>query len=469
MTKGQQNGAPASQRTAVSEDVAGFANDPVHETVEWVCSSNPGQRCFRLQLCEALGLELETVEITAGRILYRPYELGRIAVQVNSKSGGTETQPKSREYMVEIRCRNVFSGDELPRVPDAQHRAGPAAPVFVMPDRNLSAWPLLGSPVVPELAKLVKPGAAEDLLMRAGLLKPGAMEGSLTLQAHDLVEQADLTWVGGDSQERYRLTIIGGSEAAAAASINRQISDWSNSGDCGFAVPQYISYDPGLRVVVLKELLGEPLSQVLTRCVPIQFGEVGMALAALHAQAPLPAKDWTSQAELAGLAEDIRSLERALPNLSGRLRELLRRLETHPAACCNGRMAIHGSLNCKAIRYDYSGRPGRRVGIRNWEALSAGDPHFDLGRLIADLYCETCFGGTGRKALNICVESLLDAYGHARQVAVDYNALRWQTAVALLRSAANKIMGRLPFGWPLLVEATLAQAEHALELEFTRK
>lgn len=463
MTSRRGKNLAASRSMADSSGPAGYANDSVYHAVEWISNANTGQESFRHKLCEALGLEPARTEIAPSKVLYRPYELARVLLHVEAAAGGSASSTSTGEFLLEIRSEESRAEMESSQTTGGAEAARPVSPVIIMPDRNLAGWALMDSPAIPQLGALVKPQAAEDLLVRAGLLKAGEMFKLFSVSAHDLQRRADLTWHGGANHERYHLTVVNDYEAATAAFNHYQISSWNDPSASGYTVPQYIYYHPELRVLVTKEIPGVPFSRVLTRCVPVQFSEVGTALAALHSLTASPPEIWTPAIELAGLAEDVKRLERALPNLSGRLRKLVRQLEHPPAASCTLRAPIHGSLSCTAIKYDYSAQQGRRIGFENWEAFCVGEPHHDLGRLIADVYAATCLAGMDRKTLHVCIESLLDAYGHAGQVTVDYDALRWQTAVALLRYAASKIMGAVPLGWPLLVDAMVAQAEQAVK------
>jgi hypothetical protein len=125
---------------------------------------------------------------------------------------------------------------------------------------------------------------------------------------------------------------------------------------------------------------------------------------------------------------------------------------------------IHGNLFGDQILHDETAAPGRRVGFVDWDAWCHGDPHFDLGRLIAHATYAARLSRRPDEGLRSAAESLLDGY---RQVAgagaIDGARLAWQTAAALLLRAKISSLRKLAPGWPRHVALMVAEAERVVK------
>jgi len=155
-------------------------------------------------------------------------------------------------------------------------------------------------------------------------------------------------------------------------------------------------------------------------------------------------------------------VKRALPAIAGRLDAILTQLDPLPVpASCR---PIHGNLFGDQILYDETA-PSRRVGIVDWDAWSLGDPHFDLGRLIAHFRYLGLLKRPPSDAVAQCVAALLEAYEEAGGAPLDRRSLDWHVAVALLLRAKISSLRKLRPGWPRHFDLVVDEAERILNGE----
>lgn len=438
---------------------AGYQGDPVYRTLEWVRDDTLRTSGFRESLCEELNLPADRVVISISNVQYRPFKVAHLVARVShliSQPGGA---PRDLAFLMRISAGS--GGIEE----DFTHSAGPAcgggawSPAFRLADRNLCGWKLSDNPYLPELGELLLPGTLQSLLTRAGLSATSDPGKIINLDNSCPSRRADFTWSDARDRQQYRMTVTD-SHAAAAASLNhRQISAWEEHGALEFSVPRYRRYSPELNTLITGELPGVPFVHLIAGCGPLQFEEIGMALASLHSLPTAPGEDWSPAAELAKLERDMSEIALALPGLKGRINALIRYLYPPPTICGAGRAPIHGALTLDDIIYDRCRPRGLRVGLREWGAWCTGDPHKDLGTLIAHQLAIGLAMQHDVPMTHFCIEAFLDAYDDANGMQHNNDALRWQIVVALLRRASGSALRQLHFGWPLLVDRLVTQAE----------
>ena len=185
------------------------------------------------------------------------------------------------------------------------------------------------------------------------------------------------------------------------------------------------------------------------------LGEVGAALASLHSSSCRPAVRWTRAEELGRLRKAARGMKRALPELAPRIDRVMKRLaeldELLPVA---DERPIHGHLSGNQILLD-----GRRVGIVGWDALCAGDPLYDVGRLLAHLIYLGCHEKLDLVGASDCSQRLLAGYRDAAHTPLSFDRLRWQVATALLLRGKISALRPLPPGWQETLDRIVSEAD----------
>jgi aminoglycoside phosphotransferase (APT) family kinase protein len=152
-------------------------------------------------------------------------------------------------------------------------------------------------------------------------------------------------------------------------------------------------------------------------------------------------------------------VKRALPVLAPRLDRLLDQLAARVPPGDSHYAPIHGNLLGDQILYDETAKPGRRVGIVDWDAWCHGDPHFDLARLIAHLLYLARVEGLSQAAVSEATQAFLNGYREvAGDAAIDPPTLAWHVATALLQHARISLMGKLVPGWLRHFDIMIAEA-----------
>jgi len=158
------------------------------------------------------------------------------------------------------------------------------------------------------------------------------------------------------------------------------------------------------------------------------LARIGRFLRALHEQPVAPEAGPADDA-----AEEARLIRRAWehvcrlsPALEPLLAEVLEQAVT-AAGRPGRRVLLHGDLKLEHLL-----DTGTGLAIIDLDSVVAGDPHRDLGRLVASTWWAT---GTG--SIAVAQRALLGGYGHG--AALDEAVLGGWTALALLKQAARRV------------------------------
>jgi aminoglycoside phosphotransferase (APT) family kinase protein len=209
----------------------------------------------------------------------------------------------------------------------------------------------------------------------------------------------------------------------------------------------------------MSEVPGRSFTRVMIEGRARAFTEVGRALAELHQVPAAPMRAWSPQKEYDELQRHMDGAKRALPDLAPRLDRLLHQLARGIPFGGSHYAPIHGNLFGDQILYDEAAEPGRRVGIVDWDAWCYGDPHFDLGRLIAHLLYLARVEGLSQEAVSDAIQAFLKGYREvAGAAAIDPPTLAWHVAIALLLQARISLMRKLVPDWPRHFDIITAEA-----------
>lgn len=105
-------------------------------------------------------------------------------------------------------------------------------------------------------------------------------------------------------------------------------------------------------------------------------------------------------------------------------------------------MPIHGNLFGDQILYNTYG-----IGIVDWDALSLGDPLYDVGRLIAHLIYLAGVEGIAATKVKLCAEALIESYEENTNQTIDRRCLNWHIATQLLLRGKISSLRKLPKRW----------------------
>lgn len=333
-----------------------------------------------------------------------------------------------------------------------QHQSHP--PVFAWPELNAVVWSLPNGPLLGKARLCFSREKFRAWWVKIGL----ANDWAAAVEAPELKRYVPRSRVlfrtlHEPGQAAY-IKFYTKSTAGAAVANLAMVSEMQKSG-LGFRVPRILAFDRGARAVVMEELPGQILSELFDD--HRALGAVGAALARLHGSSLRPPTKWEVSAELAALRRAMADVRLALPQCVDSLDLLVGRIEREASALdYTACQPIHGNLFGDQILID-----GGRVAIVDWDDLCAGDPLYDLGRLIAHMiYVGLAEGTSSSTAEKIAV--VIAAYKSHSATTVDTMRLRWHTAAALLMRAKISGLRRLSKGWRATTKAAVGEADAIL-------
>ncbi len=441
-----------------------YRQDPIYQTVRWLGTrkGSPQAQTFADSFAkiwsEWARVQAQDVGVRLGLVNYKPFERARVMADVTFVPGRLGSSPTTLNLFLSIYADPETARGEL-KLCSGDDLLGCYGPPV---DRNIVAWTLPNAPNLRELHDLLNPASFQAFLSRSPDLSiHRSSVPAPTLIRYVPLKRAILTWDCPGDGARYYLKLIDGPASAAAALNLRELHARALHGELNFAVPKPVHYSPDLHTMIMGAVPGRSFTAVMSECRPEPFADVGRALASLHRLPAVPMTVWSADKELADLRRHLEGVKRALPKLGKRLDAIVARLGSFPSLSELSYVPIHGNLFGDQILYD-AASPRRRVGIVDWDAWSFGDPHFDLGRLIAHFLYVARLERLPEAGVTACVEALLRGYGKARGSTINREALRWHVATALLLRAKISSLRKLRPGWPRHVELMTAEAERIL-------
>ncbi len=235
------------------------------------------------------------------------------------------------------------------------------------------------------------------------------------------------------------------------------LTELANQRRLAFQPPLFVHHSRRWHAVVMDEVPGMPLSDLIDTASPFLFANVGSSLASLHMSNIGATGTWPPERLLNALAEAISDTQRALPVLTDSLNTFRQQiLERRRTLLFDENTPIHGNLFGDQILIDSD-----QVGIVDWDDLGLGDPLFDLGRLIAHfIYVSRHQKNATRIIQN--VSTMLEAYRTQTRQAIVWDRLRWHIAVALVMRAKISSLRKLSITLVSDVITSLAEAQRVL-------
>ncbi|MBW4618793.1 MAG: aminoglycoside phosphotransferase family protein [Cyanosarcina radialis HA8281-LM2] len=433
-----------------------YTTDPVFQAIEQI--SNPA--AIEPILMDAwehwLGKKPQTIEVKPTLTYYRPFDRARIVAEMKAtlKDGiepialhlffNTFADPESARQEVE-------RGYEVPIPPNA------ALPVFAIADWQTVVWTLPHAPCLPELSALLEPEYFCPLAIDPSDLPP-APEDYPPPQLFRYVpfKRAIFTWNSPVTERRYFIKLCTETEFPKVVENFLQIHQLSDR--LSFAVPEPVATDAASRTFSMRALAGEQFTNVMRQTEPEPFDRVGRLLAELHHADLHPTTVWTPEKELKKFDKAMAEVKLALPDLSQSI-DRASRLLTETAELINfpNDFPIHANLFGDQILYN-----PERIGMVDWDTLSLGDPHYDIGRLIAHFIYLAGRERLSSQRVRNCIEVLLQGYEAAIDWKLDRTCLAWQIATQLLMRGKISSLRQLPCGWQEHLEFVVAETEWLL-------
>jgi hypothetical protein len=434
-----------------------YAADPVFQAIQQI--RNPAAiEPILMQTWEHwLNKKPQSIKVTPTLSYYRPFDCARIVADV------AVIEDNGAEPIILHVFFNAFANKDMMRqqVEQGYELAippGAVLPVFAIEDWQTVVWSLPHAPCLPELTSLLQPEYFCPLLISPEDL-PAEPEDYPAPQLFRYVpfKRAILTWDSPRTAQRYFIKLCSEQEFPSVVNHFQQIYDQSKQ--LSFAVPEPIAAHAESRTFSMRALAGEQFTTVMRQTQPEPFVQIGCVLAELHHANLHPTAIWTSLKELKTLGTAMADVKLALPHLSSSIDKAIAQLtETAQQIVFPAGYPIHANLFGDQILYGCD-----RIGMVDWDTLSLGDPHYDVGRLIAHFIYLAGRENLAPRAVKTCIEALLQGYAADPKGEIDLICLNWHVSTQLLLRGKISSLRKLPSGWQEHLDFVVAEAEWVRE------
>jgi hypothetical protein len=434
-----------------------YSQDPVFQAIEKIRNPAAVEPILMETWEHWLGKRPYSLNVNPTLTYYRPFDCSRLVAEMTVVLE-EELEPISLHLFFntfskqETVLEQVEMGYQVPIPPDA------ALPVFAIADWHTVVWTLPHAPCLPEVAALLQPEYFCPLLIAPEDL-PEATKNYPAPRIFRYVpfKRAIFTWNSPKNEERYFIKLCTEEEFPKVVDNFTSIYDISDA--LSFSVPVPVVADPKSRTFSMRAVPGDQFTKIMHQTRPEPFARVGRLLAELHSCDLQPETVWTPEKELKKFDKAMAEVKLALPHLCPSL-DAIADLLTGMAQEIDfpSNYPIHANLFGDQILYSSD-----RVGIVDWDTLSLGDPHYDIGRLIAHF---VYLAGKERLLSNYvrsCVDALLQGYEGAIPWKLDLTCLVWHIATQLLFRGKISALRQLPENWIEHLEFVVAEAEWLIE------
>ena len=398
-----------------------YVTDPVHAALIEL-RSDRGRMAIAEAWTQWAGTEVE-VETSVAWTTYRPHHKGRIVLDLTITAADGEAEHRQMMFVVDP------PGTDPPP-PEASDLPEDVLPPLRITPWNVTGWTVPHVPRPAGLADLMRPETLADVVgcpvesvgepelvrlvpMRRSLIRCRIGEETVFVKSY-----------------------------AKPSSFQRSLVGLRAATDLPVAVPELLAVDPERSTFVMGGLPGIELSSMIDSGDDLDeaLRATGTALAAVHqAEAGLTgsrsgAAETNDITQL--LVADLAAIE---PRLAGRIESLADRL-TQECATLEPitTTPVHGKCFGDQILFD---PPTGAISIVDWDDATQGDPHFDLGRLIAHLGFLT-----GDVDQPVQLDPLLDGYRES-QGRICPTRLHWHVAAATLLRGKISLLRPLADEW----------------------
>lgn len=435
-----------------------YHDDPVFQAVQQI--NNPAAVTAVLSNTWSywLGQPPQSLEVKPTLTYYRPFDSARIVAEVTATTA-EQTEPITFHIFFhsfadpdKVR-QQVECGYELAIPPDA------ILPVFAIDAWQTVVWTLPHAPCLPELTELLQPDNFCPLLIAPEDLPANSADyPAPQLFRYVPFKRAILTWDAPTGDRSYFVKLCKELEFSQVVANFQQI--YAQSPQLSFKVPEPIAADANSRTFSMRALTGQQFTQVMRQARPqIEvFRRVGEVLAELHHANLAPATVWTPAKELNTFHAAMAEVKLALPHLSRSIDRVSAQLvEMASQIKFPGNFPIHANLFGDQILYS-----AEQIGMVDWDTLALGDPHYDIGRLIAHYLYLAGRDHLPAETVQTSIAVLLASYESAIPWQLDCTCLTWHVIMQILLRGKISSLRKLPLNWQEHLEFVVAEAEWLL-------
>jgi len=445
-----------------------YKEDPVFQTVQWLRGHTAGAPTFEDAFAAAwrdwAGEAPKDVRVSLGSASYEPFERVRIRVEATVVPGHGKAEARHLNLLVHAYADRKTAEAEFANGRNNPALRGDGPPVFFLSSRRMVIWTLPNAPRLDALDGVLNPRLFQSLLpSERAFAEAKANCDAPVLQRYSPSESALLTWDRNPDGERFYVKVVADTAKAAATTLNlRELHARGEHGEFGFSVPRLVRYSPEQQTLIISEVPGRPFAEIVRETRTAPFQAYGKALAELHGIPTAPLSNWSVDRELTALRQHMRAVRRALPNLNKRLDVVLGELERRARALpSTPPTSIHGNLWGDQLLYNEEAGT-REVGILDFCDWCFGDPHFDLGRVIAHAIHAAETERLPKPALDACIAAFIAGYEETSGRRLHLAWLEWHIAVALLLRAKIHTLQQIGESWTEHLDFTVSKAEHFL-------
>ncbi len=430
-----------------------YVNDLVFQVIQKIRTPSEVEPMIARAWSNWSGKPPLSVQLEPGLTNYKPFERARIMAK-SSIFIEDVTEPVKFDLFFQIFAAPDRTWQEA-KIGWEQDLFCGGPPVFLIPDWQTAVWTLPNAPNLRELGQLLNSDKFCQLL---NLELDIDHYPAPKLFRYVPLKRALLTWEHPETHHRYFAKLYNDTDYPEVSSNFQQVAEVAKEGQLGFAVPQPVSYNSTDHTLVMTEVSGCQFTEIMRHAIAEPFAQVGRVLAQLHSSCLMPEKIWTPDRELVILDRHLQGASLALPELKTPLDwaiDILDNLAQKLSFIYN--LPIHGNLFGDQILYSANG-----IGIVDWDALSLGDPLYDLGRLIAHLIYLGGVEGIAATQVNVCAEALIQSYEKSTAQIVDRKCLNWHITIQLLLRGKISSLRKLPEGWQNHMAFVVAESQRLL-------
>lgn len=437
-----------------------YTTDSVFQTIQKIRTPSVVEQAVANAWSKWSGKQPQFVRVKPGLTNYKPFDRARVMAEATIAPRGCNEATITLNLFFEIfaNAETAFQKAQSGYSQNFFPCNGP--PVFLIPDWQAVVWTLPNAPNMKELAQLLDPEQFCNLLVPpAEVVVNGEDYPAPKLFRYVPLKRSLLTWEHPTTHRRYFAKLINKDDAECVIRNFQIVDEVAKRDRLKFDVPQIISYNPTVRTVLMTEVSGTQFTEIMRRALPETFAQVGEVLAQLHYLNLDPEPVWTPQKELKTLSRHLNGAKLALPQLSSRIESAIAKLENlSKQFSFPQNQPIHGNLFGDQIHYH-----SNRIGIVDWDMLSAGDPLYDIGRLIAHLIYLAGREKISPSAVSACVEALVRTYEAETDRVIERSRLVWHIATQLLLRGKISSLRKLPEGWQSHLAFVVAECERLLD------
>lgn len=441
-----------------------YSNDSVFQTIQRIYSPDAIAPVLMQYWETCTGEQLQTVQITPGLTYYCPFAQARLVAEVTLVAA-QKHQPVALTLFFQV-CSSAQSASEQIQ----QHKKSlpdGVMPGFIIPDWNTAVWVLPYTPCLQALSNLLQPDYFCSHLVDPQDLSACCGEYPAPhLFRYVPFKRAVLTWKHPKTSQCYFIKLCNETEFSDVVAHFQKIYDASTA--FSFAVPQPVKFDAKTRSLSMRALSGQQLSSIMIESNEALnqqiFYRVGVALAELHHANLDLSISWTPMKEMTTFTKAMAEVKLALPDARPALDRTLAQL-TQVAETLDFRQGhpIHANLFGDQILCHRGLEGDFQLGIVDWDTLSCGDPHYDIGRLMAHYIYLAGRYNLSASMVRTSIDTLIFGYEATVNWTLDRVCLTWHASMQLLLRGKISSLRKLPDQWQNHLHFAMTEAERIIE------